>query len=405
MKTHSSSRRKFLKSSLSGLAGAAVIPAVLADDARSSTEKKEYKVIKRKLGKTGIEVPIISAGARWGTNELLIKALESGVTHIDTANSYGRGRNETQVGEVIKDRPRDSYVLATKVAPSGVDRKTGLCGPESKAEPFLEKFNVSMERLGVEYVDILYLHSVVTKQATMWEPYLEAMTQLKKEGRIKHIGLSTHSNEPEVIRAAAESGVYEVVLTAYNFRQPHVADVEKAMAEAAKAGLGIVTMKTQAGAYWDKERQDPINMKAALKWALNNPNAHTSIPGFSSFEELEVDLSVMENLKLTDKEAEDLKLGEDMGRIGLYCDQCRECMAQCPKGVEIPTLMRGYMYTHGYRDLAAAKLALDPVDVAAAARGCGSCETCSVSCRMGYDVRDRVRDVAWIQHVPDDFVV
>ena len=76
----------------------------------------------------------------------------------------------------------------------------------------------------------------------------KAMTKLKKEGRVKHLGISTHSNEPEVIRAAVKSGVYEVVLTAYNFRQPHVADVEKAMAEAAKAGLGIVAMKTPESA-------------------------------------------------------------------------------------------------------------------------------------------------------------
>lgn len=405
MKTTNKSRRNFLKASLSGLAGAAVLPAVLTDSARADTENKEHKIIKRKLGKTGIEVPIISAGARWGTNELLIKALDSGITHIDTANSYGRGRNEEQVGEVIKDRPRDSYVLGTKVAPSGVDRKTGLCTDDSKPEPFLEKFNTSMERLGIEYVDILYLHSVVTRQATLWEPYLEVMTQLKKEGRVKHIGVSTHSNEPEVIRAAIESGIYEVVLTAYNFSQPHVADVEKAMDEAAKAGLGIVVMKTQAGVYWDQERQDQINMTAALKWALNNPNAHTSIPGFSSFEQLEEDLSVMDDLALTDKERKDLKLGEDMGMRGLYCDQCRQCMAQCPKGVEIPTLARSFMYTYGYRDLAAAKQALEPVDVAAAARACGSCDTCAVSCTMGFDVRERVCDIARIQHVPDDFVV
>jgi hypothetical protein len=63
------------------------------------------------------------------------------------------------------------------------------------------------------------------------------------------------------------------------------------------------------------------------------------------------------------------------------------------------------MYTYGYRDLAAAKLALEAVDVAAAARACGSCETCAVSCTMGFDVRDRVRDIARIRHVPDEFVV
>jgi predicted aldo/keto reductase-like oxidoreductase len=231
------------------------------------------------------------------------------------------------------------------------------------------------------------------------------MVKLKKEGRVKHIGVSTHSNEPEVIRAAIESGVYEVVLTAYNFRQPHVAEVEKAIAEAAKAGLGIVAMKTQAGVYWDKERQNQINMKAALKWALKNENVHTSIPGFSSYEQFEVDMSVMENLALTPEEKKDLEQGEEMGRNGLFCDQCRECLAQCPKGVEVPTLVRSYMYTYGYRDLAAAKLALEPVDVDRAARACGSCETCTVRCTMGFDVRERIRDVARIRHVPDDFVV
>jgi predicted aldo/keto reductase-like oxidoreductase len=408
MKPMNNNRRAFLKTALSSMAGAAVLPSVLTESARAETEEKEqkeWKIIQRKLGNTGITVPIVSSGAKWGSPDLLRAALDAGVTHIDTANSYGRGRNEELVGEVIKDRPRDSYVLATKVAPSGVDRKTGLCTKESTVEPFLEKFEESMTRLGVEYVDILYLHSTVTGQATLWEPYLNAMVKLKKEGRIRHIGVSTHSNEPEVIRAATESGVYEVVLTAYNFRQPHVAEVEKAMAEAAKAGLGIVAMKTQAGVYWDKERENQINMKAALKWALKNENVHTSIPGFSSYEQFEVDMSVMENLALTPEEKKDLEQGDEMGKNGLFCDQCRECLAQCPKGVDVPTLLRSYMYTYGYRDLAAAKLALETVDVADAASACGSCETCSVRCTMGFDVRGRVCDVARIRHVPDDFVV
>ena len=114
-------------------------------------------------------------------------------------------------------------------------------------------------------------------------------------------------NEPEVIRAAIASGAYNVVLTAYNFRQPHAAEVEKAIDEAAKAGLGIIAMKTQAGVFWDRERQHPINMKAALKWVLRNENVHTAVPGFTTFEQMEIDLSVMEDSTLTPAEELDLR--------------------------------------------------------------------------------------------------
>lgn len=79
-------------------------------------------------------------------------------------------------------------------------------------------------------------------------------------------------------------------------RQKNKGEIGQAMARAAKAGIGIVAMKTQAGVYWDKERQEPINMKAALKWALQNENVHTSIPGFTAFDQMELDLTVMENL-------------------------------------------------------------------------------------------------------------
>ena len=81
------------------------------------------------------------------------------------------------------------------------------------------------------------------------------------------------------------------------------------MAYAAKAGVGIIAMKTQAGVFWDRERQHQINMKAALKWALANENVHTAIPGFTTFDQMNLDLSVMEDLQLTPAEKKDLTLG------------------------------------------------------------------------------------------------
>ncbi len=404
-RTTNGSRRNFLKKGVTGLAGAAFLPAVLSERSIAQAEKtgKKRHLIYRTLGRTGFKVPVVSMGAgACNDPEVLRAALDAGIVHIDTANSYGRGRNEEMIGQIIKDRPRDSIVLGTKVAGEPEDRRTGMYTKDTKAEPFVEKFETSLGRLGLDYVDILYLHSTVTREATLFEPLLSALVKLKKEGKTRFIGVSTHGNEHEVIRAAIESKEYDVVLTAYNFRQPHVAEVEKAMAEATKAGLGIVAMKTQAGVFWDRERQNQINMRAALKWAIKNENVHTTIPGIGTFEQLEEDMSVMENIELTEKEKEDLKLGDEVGMNGLYCRQCGLCVAQCGKDIEIPTLMRGYMYVHGYRNLAKAKEALRHVDLVALP--CSSCDKCKVDCTMGFDVKNKIEDIARIRGVPEDFI-
>ncbi|UCG50595.1 MAG: aldo/keto reductase [Candidatus Latescibacterota bacterium] len=400
-------RRGFLKKGVTGLAGMAILPSVLSGEARAESEekktKKSDKIIYRKFGKTGLKLPIVSMGVMNADNPELVKAaLDAGIVHLDTAHAYQRGRNEEMIGGVIKDMPRDSFVIATKIA-MPQDRRTGRFTDEATPEGFMEKFETSLKRLGLDYVDILYLHSIVSREDTLHEPFLNVMQKLKQEGRIRFIGVSTHRNEPEVIRTAVESKIYDVVLTAYNFRQPHVAEVEKAMEEADKAGVGVVVMKTQAGVFWDRERQHPINMKAALKWALQKEYVHTSIPGFTEFDQLELDLSVMEDLKLTPAEELDLSEDKQMGVTGMYCDQCSKCVPQCAKGVEIPTLMRSYMYAYGYRNLAVAKDTLESRGISDVP--CERCDACTVKCTMNFDVRNKIRDIARIRQVPDDFIV
>ena len=409
MKTNRGSkscRRDFLKKTAAGIVGAAIAPSLFSE-ARAGApgaEKKERKFVRRKLGKTGLDLPVVSMGVMNADNpELVRAALDAGIVHFDTAHYYQRGRNEEMIGQVVKGRPRESFVIGTKVLGSPIDSKTGLYKAEATEGPFIEKLETSLKRLGLDHVEILYLHNVVAKGGALHEPYLNAFAKLKTEGKIRFAGVSTHMNEPEVIRAAAGSGVYDVILTAYNFRQPHAAEVEKAMAEAAKAGLGIVAMKTQAGAYWDKERRHPINMKAALKWALRNDYVHTAIPGFTTFDQLELDLTVMEDLTLTPAEEIDLKEDSQMGRSGLYCDQCGKCAPLCPHGLDIPSLMRSYMYAYGYRNLAAAKDVFESAGIGEIP--CGSCTACPVECTMHFDVRERAAAIARIRHVADDFIV
>jgi predicted aldo/keto reductase-like oxidoreductase len=242
----------------------------------------------------------------------------------------------------------------------------------------------SLERLGLEYVDIFYLTSIGSRETALHEPYLREYAALKKAGKTRFVGIGTHSDEPEVIRAAAQSRFWDVVLTAYNFRQSHREAVRSAIGEAAGAGLGVVAMKTQAGVYWDGTRRK-INMKAALKWVLQDENVHTTIPAFSNYDELREDLSVMEDLRLTPEERRDLRLGEALGLSGTFCQQCGLCLKQCRAGMNVPALMRASMYAFGHRQPRRSLDALHgwkKTDVA-----CGLCGRCDVRCALGLDVR------------------
>jgi predicted aldo/keto reductase-like oxidoreductase len=402
-------RRGFLKKGAAGLGAMMVYPAVAGsqegtEPAKPAEGKKERKpIMTRPFGKSGYEWPILSMGVGACENpEVVGEALDAGVVLLDTAWGYGNGANETMIADVVRDRPRDSYAIITKVPGSPEDRRTATFTPEAKAGPFIEKFEESLVRLKMDYVEVLCLHSVVNRASTLWEEYLNALTKMKSEGKCKMIGLSTHAGEPEVIRAAIESKVYDMVITAYNFRQPHVAEVKKAIAEAAKAGLGIVAMKTQAGIYWDRERQRQINMKAALKWVLQDENCHTAIPGFNTFDQLELDLEAVADLNMTADEKKDLELGSNLGLPGLYCPQCTDCMAQCPKGVDVPTMMRSYMYAYGYKNLGWAKDALDVASMKG--NPCDDCSSCSIKCTMGFDVKEKVQDISRLRSLHRDFV-
>ena len=142
-------------------------------------------------------------------------------------------------------------------------------------------------------------------------------------------------------------------------------------------------------------------MKAALRWALRQGFVHTAIPGFTTFDQLEDDLLVMKDPKLTAEEAASLENEKKMA--GLYCQQCGTCLDQCPADLDIPVLMRGYMYAHGYRNLLTAK------DVVSGLGNgdlpCATCASCSVRCPQDFDVRERALDVARIGRIPDDFLV
>jgi predicted aldo/keto reductase-like oxidoreductase len=355
---------------------------------------------RRVLGRTGIEVPVVSMGVMNADNPNLVRAaLDGGIFLLDTAHGYQEGRNEEMLGTVLKDRKRDAFVLCTKVFVSTLDRKTGLFSPVTRGEEIEEKLDISLKRLGLDHVDILYLHCQSARAGVLSEVVLSGLEKVKRGGKARFLGVSTHSNEPEVIRAAIEAKLYDVVLTSYNFRQDHHLEVQKAVAEAARAGLGIVAMKTQAGVYWDKEKTSPINMKAALKWALRDANVHTAVPGFSTFDQMQTDLEVLRDPLLTDDEKRSLDAPK---LVGFFCQGCDKCLDPCTKNLPIPDLMRSFMYAHAYRNREAAQALLLDLDLPKTL--CDDCGHCPVRCAKGFDVRQRIRDIVRLREVPREFL-
>ena len=213
--------------------------------------------------------------------------------------------------------------------------------------------------------------------------------------------MSTHSNEPEVIQAAIDNSIYEVVLTAINFKQDHVGEIKKKIDQASKKGIGIIGMKTMAGGYRDKERTQPINCKAALKWVLQDPNVHTTIPGMSSIDEISENMSVMENLNLTEEEEkhlDEIKLSAD-----LYCNGCKECLAGCKKNLPVNDIMRVFMYTYGYNQIEKAHSLLADYNIPE--NPCENCTDCPVICRKGFNVHEKISDITRLKSIPKDFII
>ena len=154
------------------------------------------------LGKTGIKLPPINMGVMNSDNPNLVRAaLSGGMVMLDTAQTYQRGTNEAMIGEVLRGRPRDSFVLATKSRLPN-DQKTGLYLPEATEEAYAKKIDTSLRNLGLDHVDIYYHHNVWARESALYEPILNALVKAKKAGKTRFIGITTHRNEPEVIHAA-----------------------------------------------------------------------------------------------------------------------------------------------------------------------------------------------------------
>ena len=378
----SSSRRNFLAAGLA-------LPA--AASAARSTEQTAPQTPARRLdgvpnfqyktlGKTGLKVTTLGFGCMITSDGSVIeRAADLGITYFDTARSYSGGNNERMVGTALK-RKRKDITLSTKT--EGRTREEALA-----------QMDTSLKELGVDNVDIWYLHAKgAPDQVT--DELMDALLTAKKAGKTRFVGVSTHQGQKELLPWLAKNPNIDVILTAYNFTMdPFMNDV---IAQAEAAGKGIVAMKVMAGGIRRIRPTDPNYprltregaLPAALKWVLRNPHVHTTVPSMTDTDQLEDNLRAMSH---PFNDADQKLLAAHLEQIRpLYCRMCGECDGTCSQGLPVADVLRCLTYADGYGQFQLGReryLQLAPEHVSAK---CSDCTGCTVQCPHGVKVAQRM---------------
>jgi uncharacterized protein len=369
-------RREFIKAGVCGGAAAALGLTGLSEIAEgaSMTLAESPLPVYRTLGRTGLKITVVSFGAMLTPEPEVIRAgLDQGINYIDTARVYLKGKNEEVVAQAIKGR-RDKIYLATKARPAS----------DTKNEIFRD-VEESLTSLRTDYIDVLQLHNLKSKERAFIPEVRAALAKLRQEGKVRFFGVTTHTNEAEVVNAVASDPdrFFDTVLVKYNFTSGR--DVKEAIARAAQAGIGVVAMKTQAGGYKTSALGPISPHQAALKWALSDTNVTAAIPGMMDFSHLKEDISVMGMMKLTRREEQILaRYGEAISPY--YCQLCGRCEGLCSRGVAISDINRCLMYAEAYDSLDLAVDTYRGIPTRASLKACLECSECTASCVNGINI-------------------
>jgi len=304
----------------------------------------------RRFGRTELSMPVISCGGmryqfKWqdthpkevptdnqaNLEACIRRALELGINHIETARGYGT--SEMQLGRILPTLKRDKIIVQTKVS------------PKSTAEEFLKTFDTSMKYLGLDHVDLLSLHGINNWQLLHYslrkEGSLAAARKLQKEGRVRHVGFSTHATT-DIILEAINSGEFDYV----NLHWYFVNDLNwPAVVAAQKHDMGvfIISPNDKGGKLYEPpgklvEICAPLSpMQFNALYCLARPEVHTLSCGASKPSDFD---QHVEALKYYDRIAETIgaieaRLRSEMKRV-LGADWCAHWFEGLPHYVDVP---------------------------------------------------------------------
>jgi len=397
-------RRQFISTAAGSLASAGLacmstgvgFPLTAAADPGSESRE----IIARTLGRTGLKVPIVGMGAGSITDPGLLQAcLDVGIRLFHTSGDYLNGKSEENVARArMKSSDRDKVVIMT----GGLEpwKREGKSGNQVR-DLLIKSIDESLRRMQTDRVEVFLVHDV-RDAATVGETAIkEGLERIKKDGKARFVGLAFHTAQREIIEAAIADGSYDVLLIGLNFTMAGDVAVTAA-ARAAEAGLGVVAMKTQAGGRhyslpddWKDYDNSDIN-SASLKWALNTEGVTAAVPASANWEQLRRNVAVGRDLTYTDREK--AFLADNKIKLGLgFCRQCRGCLASCPHGVEIPELMRTYMYACQYGNFHLARETIKRIPASQGLTACAACGDCTARCaHSAVPIKDRLEELKTI---------
>jgi len=309
---------------------------------------------------------------------VIARAADLGINYFDTCRGYQHGNNERLVATGLKGK-RQNIILSSKT--DGATKQAAL-----------QELDTSLSELGTDHLDIWYLH-MKDSPGALPDELFEAQQIARQQGKIRFTGVSTHKSK-DMVPFLLKKGATDVVLAAYNFTMDKA--FSEAMAQANAAGLGVVAMKVMAGGSRRVKPEDPNAAKlkregamlAALKWVLKDSYIHTTIPSMTDMDQLDENLKAMTEPYTPHEEQ---LLARQLDFITpLYCRMCGECDGHCLKGLPVADVLRYAMYADGYGQFELGRDHFKKLPLELASVRCGDCPTCTVKCRFGVKVPQRL---------------
>ncbi|MBD2119648.1 aldo/keto reductase [Trichocoleus sp. FACHB-262] len=299
----------------------------------------------RRFGKTNLLLSVFSLGTmRYLASEetaaqTVSRALALGINHLETAKGYGK--SEQYLGYALAQLaiPRSQLYITTKISPT----------PDSAS--MARQIDESLARLGTDYVDCLAVHGLNTEEHLSWmeakNGCMQAVQQAVADGRVRHVGFSTHG-PLELILAAIATDLFQFVsLHYYYFFQRNAPAV--ALAAAKDMGVFIISPADKGGQLYTPPQKlqelcaplSPLHFN--YRFLLSDSRITTLSVGAANPTELDWPLSIADSDgTLNPTEIEILQRLQAHQASVLGPDQCSQCYAclPCPEAIQIPEVLR-----------------------------------------------------------------